>query len=62
MTRTVFIAASSKNNTVTIWQNDGDFVRTLKGHRAVVRDIALAPDGTMAASASDDGTVKTLAA
>jgi len=53
-----FIAASSKNNTVTIWQNDGDFVRTLKGHRAVVRDIALAPDGTMAASASDDGTVK----
>lgn len=53
-----FIAASSKNNTVSIWQNDGNFIRTLKGHRAVIRDIALAPDGTLAASASDDGTVK----
>jgi WD40 repeat protein len=53
-----FIAASSKNNTVSIWQSNGDFIRTLKGHRAVVRDIALAPDGTLAASASDDGTVK----
>lgn len=52
-----FIAASDKNNTVSIWQTDGTFVRTLRGHRAVIRDVALNATATMAATASDDGTI-----
>ncbi len=53
-----FIAASGKNNTVSIWRSNGNYIRTLKGHRATIRDVALAPEGTLAVSASDDGTVK----
>lgn len=53
-----YIAASGKQNTVNIWQADGTFMRELKGHRAVIRDVAIAPDNQFLASASDDGTVK----
>ncbi|WP_052050234.1 AAA-like domain-containing protein [Leptolyngbya sp. KIOST-1] len=53
-----FIAASGKNNAVTLWRADGTYVRTLRGHRAVIRGVALGPEGTVAASASDDGTVR----
>ncbi len=52
------IAASGKNNAVTLWDEDGTYIRTLRGHRAVIRGVALGPDGTFAASASDDGTVR----
>ncbi len=53
-----FIAAGGKNAQAHIWQSDGTFIRTVKGHRATVRDIALGPEGTFAASASDDGTIR----
>lgn len=53
-----FIAASGKDGKAHIWQSDGTFIRTVRGHRATIRDIALGPDGTFAASASDDGTVR----
>ncbi len=53
-----FIAASGKDGKAYIWQGDGTFIRTLRGHRATIRDVALGPDGTFAASASDDGTVR----
>jgi WD40 repeat protein len=53
-----YLAITGKDNTVHIWQADGTFVCTLKGHRAVIRDVAMGPDGTFAASASDDGTVR----
>jgi WD40 repeat protein len=52
------IAASGKNNTLTIWQIDGTYVRTLQGHRAVIRGVAVGANGHFAASASDDGTVR----
>ncbi|QQE65978.1 hypothetical protein GFS31_26730 [Leptolyngbya sp. BL0902] len=53
-----FIAASGKDGRAHIWQSDGTFIRTVRGHRATIRDAALGPDGTFAASASDDGTVR----
>ena len=53
-----FIAASGKDGKAHIWQSDGTFIRTVRGHRATIRDAALGPDGTFAASASDDGTVR----
>lgn len=53
-----YIATSGKDNAIHIWQTDGTFVRTVRGHTAVVRDVALGPDGTFAASASDDGSAK----
>lgn len=53
-----FVAASSKDSKGHIWRSDGTFIRTVEGHRATIRDAALAPEGTFAATASDDGTVR----
>lgn len=53
-----FIAASGKNAVAHVWQADGTFIRTVRGHRATVRDVALGPEGTFAATASDDRTVR----
>ncbi len=53
-----YIATSGKDNVVALWKPDGTFARNLRKHDAVIRDVALRTDGLMAASASDDGTVK----
>ena len=53
-----FIATSGKDNAVNIWQSDGNFIRTVRGHGATIRDVALGSDGTLALSASDDGTAR----
>ncbi|MEC4984636.1 MAG: NB-ARC domain-containing protein, partial [Oscillatoria sp. PMC 1076.18] len=37
---------------------DGALIRTLTGHRDMVRAVAIAPDGKQAVSASDDNTLK----
>lgn len=53
-----YLGITSKDNTVNIWRPDGTFIRTIRGHRALIRDIAMGSDGTFAASASEDGTVR----
>ncbi|MGI0494415.1 AAA-like domain-containing protein [Alkalinema pantanalense CENA528] len=53
-----YIATSGTDKFAKIWKSDGTFIRTLKQHNAVVRDVALGPNGLMAVSASDDGLVK----
>lgn len=53
-----YIATSGQDNFVQLWRPDGTFIRALKQHNAVIRDVALSKNGLMAASGSDDGTVK----
>ncbi|NEP75376.1 MAG: hypothetical protein F6K25_27575 [Okeania sp. SIO2G4] len=51
------LASGSIDTTVKIWHRDGRLYRTLRGHSAIVRDIAFSPDGQMLASASGDRTI-----
>ena len=42
-----------------VWRAaDGRLLRTLAGHEKVIEAIAMSPDGTLVASASQDGTVR----
>ncbi len=52
------IASASADNTVKLWDKNGNFFRTLSGHTNVVNSVTFSPDGTTVASASQDNTVK----
>ena len=52
------IASASDDQTVKLWDHQGNLLTTLKGHSAGVLSISFSPDGQTIASASDDQTVK----
>ena len=52
------IAIAGGRRTIIIQELDGSNRLVLRGHSAVVRDVAFSPHGTQLASASDDGTVR----
>jgi YD repeat-containing protein len=52
------LASGSYDQTVKIWNYDGDVVKTLTGHRDIILDVEYHPQGNILASASADGTVK----
>ncbi|MBW4512984.1 MAG: AAA-like domain-containing protein [Scytonematopsis contorta HA4267-MV1] len=52
------IVATGKENTVNLWSKDGRLLKMLKGHQALVSDIAISQDGQTIASVSGDRTVR----
>ncbi|NEP75869.1 MAG: hypothetical protein F6K25_30370 [Okeania sp. SIO2G4] len=52
------IASGSADNTVKLWNRQGQLLQTLKGHENFVYSIAFSPDGETIASGSADNTVK----
>lgn len=53
-----FIASGSDDNTVRLWDTQGNLLSTFMGHQKAVESINFSPDGQYIASASFDGTVK----
>ncbi|WP_414573464.1 WD40 repeat domain-containing protein, partial [Nostoc sp. CCY 9925] len=52
------IASASHDNTVKLWNRNGQVLQTLQGHSSEVWGVAFSPDGQTIASASHDNTVK----
>lgn len=53
-----YIASASSDNTVIIWQLDGQPYQTLRAHSNWVRSVSFAPDGKTLVTGSDDDTVR----
>ncbi|MDK2410573.1 trypsin-like peptidase domain-containing protein [Aphanizomenon sp. PH219] len=52
------IAASGEDGLITIWDKNGDFKRTFKGHRDSVTKVSFSSDSKTLVSGSFDGTIK----
>jgi WD40 repeat protein/energy-coupling factor transporter ATP-binding protein EcfA2 len=53
------IASASNDKTVKLWRlEDGQLLDTLKGHRALVRQVSFSPKGDRIVTVSNDKTVK----
>jgi WD40 repeat protein len=52
------IATGSKDQTVKLWNRQGELLQTLIGHDAWVNSIAFSRDGQVIATGSEDGMIK----
>ncbi|MDZ8223748.1 eIF2A-related protein [Nostoc sp. ChiVER01] len=51
------IATGTEDNTVILWDLDGNQLQTFKGHEGDITSLAFSPDGSILASASKDNNV-----
>jgi WD40 repeat protein len=52
------IASGSDSGIVKLWQSNGKFITTLKGHQNKINSISFSPDSQVIASASQHGNIK----
>lgn len=53
-------SSGSSDGTIQLWNaNNGELLRTLKGHKEMVRPLAFSSDGKTLVSGSDDDTLRT---
>ena len=52
------IASASKDGTIRLWKQNGEFVEQIKVSDQQLNGISFSPDGNIIASASEDGTIK----
>jgi WD40 repeat protein len=52
------LASGSDDNTIKIWNHQGECLKTLRGHKAWVYSVAFIPQGEILASGSRDNTIK----
>ncbi len=52
------LASGSDDNTIKIWNHQGECLKTLRGHESWVYSIAFSPQGEILASGSRDNTIK----
>jgi len=52
------LASGSDDNTIKIWNHQGECLKTLRGHEAWVYSVAFSPQGEILASGSGDNTIK----
>ncbi|HEY9619682.1 MAG TPA: TIR domain-containing protein [Crinalium sp.] len=52
------LASASWDNTIKLWNSNGQLLKTLKGHTDFVLGISFSPDSKLLASASRDNTIK----
>ncbi|MEA5617424.1 hypothetical protein VB711_06170 [Cronbergia sp. UHCC 0137] len=52
------IVSASADNTIKIWRNSGELIKTLIGHIGVVNSVSFSQDSLLIVSASQDKTVK----
>lgn len=53
-----WIATVSEDQTLRLWNRNGQGLKTLSGHAGEVNRVNISPDSQILATASDDGTVK----
>ena len=52
------IVSSSADNTIKLWNLNGELIRVLEGHTNWVRSLVISPDGQTLVSGSTDKTIK----